>query len=178
MENVVAERPNITEKVHLLVENHQKIPIKISFKKMMIINDKYLKHFLNIETNDIKVENNQENKKENLINTMILDSSKIFSYELSLSFNQIECLSLQNNFIRNISFVHHLPNLYYLDLAYEALPQDVYENTTFNDVEIMYKKEAKLYDKLKCLYSKMDNDYYVVIKSEDEQTLHAIVKLS
>ena len=83
---------------------------------MMIINDKYLKHFLNIETNDIKVENNKENKKENLINTMILDSSKIFSYELSLSFNQIECLSLQNNFIRNISFVHHLPNLYYLDL--------------------------------------------------------------
>ena len=82
----------------------------------MIINDKYLKHFLNIETNDIKVENNKENKKENLINTMILDSSKIFSYELSLSFNQIECLSLQNNFIRNISFVHHLPNLYYLDL--------------------------------------------------------------
>ena len=79
---------------------------------------------------------------------------------------------------RDIDINSHMHNLYYLDLAYETLPQNVYENTTFNDIEIMYKKEAKLYDKLKCLYSKMDNDYYVVIKSEDEQTLHAIVKLS
>ena len=83
---------------------------------MMNINDKLMKIFFNIDMNDIKDDRNKENKKENQINTMILDASKIFSFELSSSFNQIECLSLQNNLIRNISFINHLPNLYYLDL--------------------------------------------------------------
>ena len=81
---------------------------------MMNINDKLMKIFFNIDMNDIKDDKN--NQKENQINTMILDASKIFSFELSSSFNQIECLSLQHNLIRNISFINHLPNLYYLDL--------------------------------------------------------------
>ena len=34
MGNAVAERPNITEKVNMLVENHQKIPSTINFKKV------------------------------------------------------------------------------------------------------------------------------------------------
>ena len=83
---------------------------------MMNINDRYLQNFLNIDIHNIKEENNKGNKKENLINTMILDSYKIFSFKLSNSFNQIECLSLQNNFIRGVSFIYHLPNLFYLDL--------------------------------------------------------------
>ena len=83
---------------------------------MMNINDKFMKNFLSIEISDIKDDKNKENKNENLINTMILDTSKIFSFELGNSFNQIECLSLQNNFIRNISFINNLPNLFYLDL--------------------------------------------------------------
>ena len=78
----------------------------------------------------------------------------------------------------DIDINNHMHNLRYLDLAYEALPKNIYENSTFNDIEIMYKKECYLGDNLKCFYSNIDNEHIITIKSEDEQTLHAIVKLS
>lgn len=73
---------------------------------------------------------------------------------------------------------NHLNNLYYLDYAIESLPEEVYENNTFNNIEIMYKKEIKYKDKVKCLYKCEKNEHVVVIKSEDLNTLHAIIKLS
>ena len=73
---------------------------------------------------------------------------------------------------------NHLNNLYYLDYAIESLPEEVYENNTFNNIEIMYKKEIKYKDKIKCLYKCENNEHIVVIKSEDLNTLHAIIKLS
>ena len=79
---------------------------------------------------------------------------------------------------RDIDINKHMHNLCYLDLAYEALPKDVYENNSFSDIEIMYKKEAKLYDNLKCFYSNVNNEHFITIKSEDEKVLHAIVKLA
>ena len=78
---------------------------------------------------------------------------------------------------RDLDINGHMHNLNYLDLAYEALPKDVYENNSFDDVEIMYKKGAFLGDKLKCLYSNIDNEHIVTIKSEDNENLHAIIKL-
>ena len=78
----------------------------------------------------------------------------------------------------DIDINNHMHNLRYLDLAYEALPTDVYESNTFNGIEIMFKKEAHLGAKLKCLYSNINDEHLVVIKSEDDSTLHAIVKLS
>ncbi|MBP3255795.1 MAG: hypothetical protein J6M60_04840 [Clostridia bacterium] len=79
---------------------------------------------------------------------------------------------------RDLDINGHMHNLNYIDLAYEALPKDIYENHSFDDVEIMYKKGAFLGDKLKCLYSNVNNEHIVTIKSEDEKNLHAIVKLS
>lgn len=78
---------------------------------------------------------------------------------------------------RDLDINGHMHNLYYLDLAYEVLPNDVYENNSFDDVEIMYKKGALLGDKLKCFYSKVDDEHFVTIKSEDESSLNAIIKL-
>ena len=69
-------------------------------------------------------------------------------------------------------------NLCYLDLAYEALPKEIYENSSFNDVEIMYKSGAFLGDNLKCFYSQVGNEHFVTIKSNDEKTFHAIIKMS
>lgn len=71
----------------------------------------------------------------------------------------------------------HVHNINYLNYAYETLPDDVYENNTFNNIEIMYKRQIKLGDKIVCFYTKEDNKHIVTIKSEDEQTLHAIVEL-
>ena len=79
---------------------------------------------------------------------------------------------------RDIDINNHMHNLYYLDLAYEALPNDIYENHSFDNVEIMYKSGAYLGDKLKCFYSQENNEHLVTIKSNDESTLHAIIKLS
>jgi len=71
----------------------------------------------------------------------------------------------------------HVHNLYYLTLAYEALPEAIYEKGEFPHVEILFKKEVKLGDTVTCLYGTMEGAHYVVISSQDLSTLHAIVKL-
>lgn len=77
----------------------------------------------------------------------------------------------------NIDINDHMHNLDYLDLAYEALPDEVYKNENFDRFEIMYKHEIKFGNTVKCLYSKEEDGHYVTIKSEDESVFHAIVKL-
>lgn len=74
---------------------------------------------------------------------------------------------------RDIDTNHHVNNLNYLDFAYEVLP----ENYDFNNVEIMYKLEAKLGDTLNLFYAKEENNHFVVIKNNDNSILHCIVKL-
>ena len=71
----------------------------------------------------------------------------------------------------------HLHNTYYLDIAKEALPEELALNSEFNNFEVMYKKEVKLGETVKAIYTKEDDYHYVVIKSNDESTLHAIIKL-
>lgn len=73
---------------------------------------------------------------------------------------------------------NHVHNIQYLDFAYSALPDKVYYSD-FNEVQIMYKKEIKLGEKIKALYSysEEENAHIVAIKSEDESVLHSIIKL-
>ena len=77
----------------------------------------------------------------------------------------------------DIDINKHMHNLNYINLAYEALPEEVYENEEFNVVRISYKKEVKLGDILICKYKKENQKHVIVIKSEDEKTLHAIIEL-
>jgi acyl-ACP thioesterase len=62
-------------------------------------------------------------------------------------------------------------------LAYEALPEDIYAKEESDNIEIMYKKQIHLNDPITCIYSNEENKNIVTIKSKDEKTLHAIVKL-
>lgn len=78
----------------------------------------------------------------------------------------------------NIDVNQHMHNLYYLDLAYETLPESIYQSANFSHVEIMYKRECKLGDHIKCLYSFENGQHLITIKSEDEKQLHAIIQLS
>lgn len=78
---------------------------------------------------------------------------------------------------RDIDINNHMHNLYYLDLAYAALPEEIYNNYKFDNIEIMYKNGAYLGDNLKCLYSCVNNEHFVTIKSEDDTKLHSIIKL-
>ena len=69
---------------------------------------------------------------------------------------------------------NHVHNLYYLDLAYMALPEEVYDKD-FSEIDILYKKEIKLGDTVRCLYSAEED--LITIKNEDESIIHAILKL-
>ncbi len=78
---------------------------------------------------------------------------------------------------RDIDVNKHMHNLNYLDLAYEALPEDVYFNNDFNNIEIMYKTAIILGDTSKCLYTHENGKHLVTIKSMDEKALHCIINL-
>ena len=68
-------------------------------------------------------------------------------------------------------------NLYYLDIAYEALPKEIYDKRPFNNVRIMYKKETKLGEKVVGKYSKVEDKNVIVLQSEDGKVLHSIIEL-
>ena len=78
---------------------------------------------------------------------------------------------------KDIDIIGHMHNLYYLDVAYEALPEEIYKQRPFDEVRIQYKKEVKLEDVIICKYSYENNKHFVVMQSEDEKTLHAIISL-
>lgn len=78
---------------------------------------------------------------------------------------------------KDIDINNHMHNLYYLDLAYEVLPDEIYNKKPFDYVRITYKKEIKLGEKVNCKYVEQDGKYVIVIKSEDETVIHAIVEL-
>ncbi len=79
---------------------------------------------------------------------------------------------------RDIDTNHHVNNLYYLDYAYEALPEEIYKTCKFSNIEIMYKHEAKLGNTLSLFLAKDENNGYIVsIKDEDYKKIHAIIKL-
>lgn len=71
----------------------------------------------------------------------------------------------------------HANNLSYLKMVTNLMPDNIYNNVDFKNLEIMYKKECKLGDELACMFAKIDNSYVVVIKSKDLSILHCIIKL-
>ncbi len=75
---------------------------------------------------------------------------------------------------RDIDANHHVNNISYLDIAYNALPEDVGLN--FKSLEIYYKRQTKLGEKVNMYYTKTEDAYVIAIKSEDGKTLHTILK--
>lgn len=71
----------------------------------------------------------------------------------------------------------HLHNVYYMDIAKEGMPEEISFSNELNYFEVMYKKEIKLGDIVKSIYSKQDDYHYITIKSEDESVLHSVIKL-
>lgn len=77
---------------------------------------------------------------------------------------------------RDIDSNKHMHNINYLDLAYEVLPEEVFENNDFKNIAIEYKKEVIYKDKLDCYYSKNEENHVVTIKTGDK--VNAIIVLS
>lgn len=78
---------------------------------------------------------------------------------------------------RDIDLFGHVHNTNYLDLAYEALPEEVYAQRPFDSVRITYKKEIRLGEKLLLKYAFADGRHIVAITSGDGEVLHSIVEL-
>ena len=108
------------------------------------------------------------------------ETKKVFKEDYTLKLKEPATIIRKQEYKaqrRDIDINKHIHNLYYLDYAYEALPEEVYEAPECNNIEIMYKKQIRLNDEFKCLYTKEENQNIVTMKSEDENTLHAIIKL-
>lgn len=78
---------------------------------------------------------------------------------------------------QDIDLNNHMHNLNYVDLANEALPEEVYQKIQLNNIRITYKKEIKLGDIVKCKYSCIEDKHIVVVKSQDEKQIHALIEL-
>lgn len=98
-----------------------------------------------------------------------------------------EKLKEQENYAREVEYSvkrsdidvnHHMHNINYLDLANEALPDDIYFNSKeFDFFQISYKKEIKLGENVRCKYLYENGKHMIAIKSEDNSKLHAIIEL-
>ena len=77
---------------------------------------------------------------------------------------------------RDIDTNHHVYNVNYLELAYNALPEEACKN--YDSIEIYYKKQIKLGDTVLFFYSNEGDSHIITIKSQDEKTLHAILKFN
>ncbi|MGN1351825.1 MAG: acyl-[acyl-carrier-protein] thioesterase [Clostridia bacterium] len=77
---------------------------------------------------------------------------------------------------RDIDFNNHMHNIYYLDLANDALPTEVYNNGPYNNIRITYKKATKLGDKVFCKYGEIENKHIIKIIDKENKD-HAIIKL-
>ena len=77
----------------------------------------------------------------------------------------------------DIDVINHMHNLNYMDLANEALPDEVYKLGELNNVRITYKREIKLGEIVKCEYSLVNGRHLVVVKSSDEKIIHALIEM-
>ena len=78
----------------------------------------------------------------------------------------------------DIDVNQHMHNLNYLSLAYEALPEEIYNNQELTNVRITYKKQIMLGETVKCYYYNENGVHTIEIKSNDEKVLHSIIQLS
>lgn len=117
---------------------------------------------------------------EDIINKYLPEEKEVFKNE------KIERLSIPGEFTniktyevikKDIDLNGHMHNLYYLDLAYEALPEEIYEQRPFDNIAITYKKEIKLGDKIICKYAKQNEKHTVTITNKDGDIIYSIINL-
>lgn len=77
---------------------------------------------------------------------------------------------------RDIDINQHMHNLSYLDMAYEILPEDIYNNKVFDNIRIVYKKEILYGEKVECYYEEQNNKHIITAKSQGNT--NAIIELS
>ena len=116
---------------------------------------------------------------EEIIEKYMAEEKRVFEEDIEERIKEAENTELTYEEVigrTKIDTNNHLNNVYYLDLAIESLPEEVYEKKELNNIEIMYKKASKYKETLKCYYGK-ENDKHVVSIKDVNENIHAIVKL-
>ena len=115
--------------------------------------------------------------RKNILEDLIEQTFKILKSSTDSDEIKEEAEKLVDYRLQLIDVNKHLHNIYYLDIANEALPENIYENNLFDSFEIMYKKQIRLHDTVKACYCFDEDTHKVVIKSLDDKKIHAIVIL-
>ena len=71
----------------------------------------------------------------------------------------------------------HLHNTYYLNLAYEALPEEVFFQEELNHLRISYKKEIKYGEIAECHYAFENQKHTITMIRKEDGAVHAIVQM-
>ena len=71
----------------------------------------------------------------------------------------------------------HINNVYYLDLAVNALPEEVYRLGEANEFEITYRKAVAYGETVLCLYGEDADSHTVAIRSKESADARALIKL-
>lgn len=79
---------------------------------------------------------------------------------------------------KDIDINGHMHNTYYLNLAYEVLPEEVYNERPYDSFRITYKHEIKLGDTVVCKYAYFNNKHVVVVMNEDGSVVNSIIELA
>jgi len=79
---------------------------------------------------------------------------------------------------KDIDINDHMHNTYYLNLAYEVLPEEVYNNRPYNEFRITYKKEITLGDTVTAKYAYNEGKHFVVITNDEKNVINAIIELT
>ena len=76
----------------------------------------------------------------------------------------------------DVDFIGHVHNLNYIDLAYNTLPENVYNSRPFDEFRISYKKEIKTGEKIQCKYTR-ENDRHIICLYDEQDKLHSIITM-
>ena len=138
----------------------------IATSKWLLINSK--------ERKIAKVEPELADKYKSEIGKCVFENPEIEKLKVPEKFDNEILYKVQR---RDIDVIGHMHNLCYLDLAYETLPDEIYNKRPFDNIRVMYKKEIKFGETVKCKYALENDRNIVVIESEDGKILHAIIEL-
>lgn len=77
---------------------------------------------------------------------------------------------------RDLDANHHVNNLCFLDIAIEALPDNVIDED-FNNISIIYKKEMLYKDTITCYYEFKNDEHIIYMYNKEKNILNGVVIL-
>lgn len=75
---------------------------------------------------------------------------------------------------RDLDANHHVNNNVFIDIAIEALPEEI-ASTNFSNVSIIYKKELNYKDNVSCYYELKDNKHYIYLYNDTTDTFSSVI---